>query len=50
MPNSDYISSSQLLLQYLLALDMLNDDGRGPGHPQELADLAAKSAEFECCM
>jgi hypothetical protein len=48
MPSSDYISSSQLLLQYLLALDMLTDD-EGFGHPPEFADLPAKSPEFECC-
>ena len=32
MPDTSYISSSQLLLQYLLALEMLTD-GDGGGRP-----------------
>jgi hypothetical protein len=35
MPDAQYISSSQLLLQYLLALEMLTGDGSGDGRSPE---------------
>jgi len=41
MPDAQYISSSQLLLQYLLALEMLTGDGSGDGRTPERPVSAA---------
>jgi len=48
MPKSEYISHSQFLLQYLLALDMLTGEERGFEPLPEKAVSFAQVGESEC--
>ncbi len=48
MPHSDYISHSQLLLQYLFAIESLTEDDLAADRARDAAEAAGKAGEATC--